>query len=199
VSSAVTRIKSSRRASAIAVALVIVLVGAAAWIAVVSPKRSHASALKGDVATAQGQLATARQQAVVANKAAAAAALEAMPSDADEPGLLDQLQTLGKKTGVTVATVTPNAGTTITTAVPLSVTVDGTYFQISSFLNKLRTQVRVGKGGRIVATGRLFDVQSVNIAAGTGSGKLTAAIAVNASLYAASVPAAAPATAGATS
>jgi Tfp pilus assembly protein PilO len=199
VSSAVNRIKSSRRASAIAVAVAVVLVAAAAWFAIVSPKRSHASALKSDVAAAQGQLATAQQQAVVANKAAAAAALEAMPSDADEPGLLDQLQSLGKKTGVTVATVTPNTGTATTTAVPLSVTVDGTYFQISSFLNKLRTQVRVGKGGRIVATGRLFDVQSVNIGASTGSGKLAATIAVNASLYAASVPAAAPATTGAPS
>jgi Tfp pilus assembly protein PilO len=196
VNSAVNRIRSSRRASAVTIALVIVLVAAAAWVAVVSPKRSHASALKSDVANAQGQLVTAQQQAVVANKAAAAAALEAMPSDADEPGLLDQLQALGKKTKVTVATVTPNTGTTTTTAVPLSVTVNGTYFQISNFLNKLRTQVRVGKGGRIVATGRLFDVQSVNLAPGTGAGKLAATITVNASVYGTPAPAVTPTTTG---
>lgn len=191
MSSVVTRIKGSRKASAITVALAIVLVAAAAWMAVVSPKRSHASALKGDIANAQSQLATAQQEAAVANKAAAAAALEAMPSDADEPGLLNQLQTLGKHTNVTVATVTPTTSTT-TGAVPLSITVDGTYFHISNFLNKLRTQVRVGKGGRIVATGRLFDVQMLSIAPGTSAGQLAATITVNASVYGAPAPAVTP-------
>lgn len=199
MNSAVNRIKSSRRASAITVALLIVLVAVAAWFAVVSPKRSHASALKSDIATAQGQLVTAQQTAAVANKAAAAAALKAMPGDADEPGILDGLQALGKRTGVTIATVSPSTATTTTSGVPLSLTVDGTYFQISKFLNELRTQVRVGKGGRVVATGRLFDVQSVSLTPGAAGGKLTATIAATAFVYAAAAPAAAPAPAGSTS
>ena len=92
----ISRIKSSRRASAIAVALLIVLVAAAAWVGVVSPKRSNVTKLKGQVVAAQTQLATATQAAAVANKAAEAAALKAMPADADEPGILDQLNSLGK-------------------------------------------------------------------------------------------------------
>lgn len=190
----ISRVKSSRRASAIAVALLIVLVAAAAWVGVISPKRSHVSQLKSDVVAAQAQLATATQAAAVANKATEAAALRAMPGDADQPGILDQLNALGKRTGVMVASVSPNLTTTTTTALPLSITVDGKYFQISNFLHKLRTQVRVGKGGHVVATGRLFDVQSVSVAQGNTTGQLAATIAVNASLYS-STPAVTPTTA----
>jgi Tfp pilus assembly protein PilO len=184
VSSLTTRIKSSRRASAITVALVIVLVAVAAWFGVIS----HVSQLKTDVAAAQSQLATATQAAAVANKAAAAASLRAMPGVSDQPGILDQLNALGKQSNVMIATVTPNLTNATTTAVPLSVTVDGTYFQIRTFLNKLRNQVRVGKGGRIVATGRLYDVQSVSIAPGNSTGQLAATIAVNAGIYSVPTP-----------
>ena len=188
----VTKIKASRRASATAVALGILLFGAALWFGVVSPKRSHASELKTDVANAQTQLATATNQAAAANKAAAAAAAEAMPSGQDEPGILDQLNRLGKSTHVMVATVTPNGTTTATNAVALSVIVNGNYFQIRNFLSKLRKQVRVGEGGRVVATGRLFDVQSVSIAQGVSPGQLSATITVNASVFVPTPPPLAP-------
>jgi Tfp pilus assembly protein PilO len=188
VNSLVSRIKSSRRASAVAVALLIVLVAAAAWVAVVSPKRANVTKLKGQVVAAQAQLATATQAANVANKAAEAAALRAMPADPDQPGILDQLNSLGKRTGVLVATVTPNMTAVTPNTVGLSVTVDGKYFQIANFLNKLRTQVRVGSGGRVVSSGRLFDVQSVNIAQGNATGQLAATITVNASVYDAAAP-----------
>ncbi len=192
----VSRIKSSRRASAVVVGLVILLLALAAWFGLVAPKRTHASQLKTDIATAQTQLATATQAAAVANRAATVAAERAMPSVADQPGILDQLNQLGKKTGVVIATVSPNAGstTTSTNVVPLSVTVDGSYFQIRNFLNKLRTQVRVGKNNKIAASGRLFDVQSVTIATGSSSGKLSATVLVNASTYVPSAPAPSPTT-----
>jgi Pilus assembly protein, PilO len=193
VNSLVSRVKSSRRASAVLVALLILLVAAAAWVGVVSPKQSNVTKLKGEVTAAQTQLATATQAAAVANKAAEAAAVKAMPADADEPGILDQLNALGKRTGVLVASVAPNTSTVTPSMVGLTVVVDGKYFQIANFLNKLRTQVRVGKGGRVVANGRLFDVQSVNIAQGNATGALAATIGVNASLYSAAAPATPPA------
>jgi Tfp pilus assembly protein PilO len=197
VNALVSRVTSSRRSSAITAGLVIVLVAAAAWFGVVSPKRSHASQLKNEIAAAQVQLATARQTAAVANKAATAAALEALPDAPDQPGILDQLNRIGKSSGVVVATVTPSPALT-PTSVPLSVTVDGNYFQIRNFLKKLHAQVRVGNGGRIVATGRLFDVQNVAIAQGTAANQLAATIALNASVYAPPVPAAATAATTAT-
>ena len=181
----VTRIRSSRRSSALTVGAFIVLVAVVAWLGVVSPKRSHASKLKSDVTTAQTDLATATQRAAAANKQAAEAALTALPGDSDQPGILDNLNALGKKSGVTIATVTPNLTTVTANAVSLSVIVNGKYFQVLNFLHKLRTQVRVGQSGHVVATGRLFDVQSVSMAEGTGTapGQLAATIMVNASIY----------------
>ena len=191
----VTRIRSSRRSSALAVGALIVVVAAAAWFGVVSPKRSHASKLKGDVTTAQADLATATHAAAAANKQAAEAALTALPGNSDQPGILDNLNSLGKKSGVTVATVTPDLTTVTPNAVSLSVIVNGKYFQIANFLHTLRTQVRVGRGGHVVASGRLFDVQSVQLAQGAATmtpGQLAATITVNASIFT-------PVTAGTTS
>ena len=183
----VSRVTSSRRSSAITAALVILLVAAAAWFGVISPKRSHASQLKNEVVAAQAQLATAAQTAAVANKAATAAAVEAMPDAPDQPGILDQLNRIGKSSHVVIATVTPSPATT-PTSVALSVIVDGNYFQIRDFLKKLHAQVRVGNGGRIVATGRLFDVQTVNIAQGTSANQLAATVGLTASIYAPTAP-----------
>jgi len=187
VTALVTRIRSSRRSSALAVGALIVVVAAAAWLGVVSPKRSHASKLKSDVTTAQTDLATATHTAAAANKEAAEAALTALPGDSDQPGILDNLNALGKKSGVTIATVTPNLSTVTANAVGLSIIVNGKYFQIANFLHRLRTQVRVGDGGHVVATGRLFDVQSVQLAPGTATttpGQLAATIIANASIFA---------------
>lgn len=185
----ITRVRSSRRSSALTVAGLIVLVAAAGWFALIAPKRSDASKLKTDVATAQANLATATQEAAAANRNAAAAALRALPGESDQPGILDNLNALGKHSGVTVASITPNLTTATPNAVALTLIVDGKYFQVVKFLNKLRTQVRVGKGGNVVASGRLFDVQSVNIAQGTLPGQLAATIMLNASIYVVSTPA----------
>jgi hypothetical protein len=195
---AVARIKSSRRASSITVALLIVLVAAGAWFAVIAPKRSDASKVKNQVADAQTQLATATQEAASANKAAAAAAEKALPADPDQPGILDQLNRIGKNAGVVVATVAPNTSTLTPNAVSLNVTVNGSYFQIESFLKKLRNQVHVKNNGHVEATGRLYDVQSVNISTTGSSSQLSAVLAVSAGVYAPPAPApVAPTTASA--
>jgi Tfp pilus assembly protein PilO len=191
VNGIVSRVRGSRRTSAIVVGVLILLVAAAAWLGVVSPKRSHVSQLKSDVAAAQAQLASATQVAAVANRKAAAAATLAAPNEPDQPGILDQLNQLGHKTGVEIATVAPTTSSTALNVVPLSITVDGTYFQIRNFLNKLRQQVQVGKNGRIVATGRLYDVQSLNISMGSTSGQLAATVTVNASTFSPTTPTAA--------
>ncbi len=70
---------------------------------------------------------------------------------------------------VVVTTVTPALTTTTPGALSLSVTVTGSYFHVRDFLHNLRTQVRFGKDGRVLANGRLYDVQSVNIQQGSGA------------------------------
>jgi Tfp pilus assembly protein PilO len=185
----INRIRSSRRASALTVALVIALLAAAAWFAVVAPKRNDAAKLKSDVADAQVKLAEATQSSAKMKRETAAATLRALPSDADQPGLLDQLNTLGKKSKVVVTTVTPALTTTTPGALSLSITVTGSYFHVRDFLHNLRSQVRFGKNGRVVANGRLFDVQSVNLQQSSGASTLTAQLALTAGIFAPPAPA----------
>jgi Tfp pilus assembly protein PilO len=185
---AVARIKSSRRASAITVAVLIALVAAAAWFLVVAPKQSDASKVKDQVADASTQLATATQEAASANKAAAAAAEKALPADPDQPGILDQLNRIGKNSGVVVTTVAPNTSALVPSVVSLNVTVAGNYFQIESFLKKLRNQVQVKKNGHVEATGRLYDVQSVNVSTSGSSNQLSAVMSLTAGVYAPPAP-----------
>lgn len=185
----INRIRSSRRASALTVALVIVLLAAAAWFGVVAPKRNDAAQLKSAVADAQVQLEQATRSSAKMKRETAAAALRALPADSDQPGLLDQLNALGKKSKVVVTTVTPALSSTTPGELQLSLTVTGSYFHVREFLHNLRSQVRVGKDGRVLARGRLFDVQSVNLQQSSGASALTAQLAVTAGIFAPPAPA----------
>jgi Tfp pilus assembly protein PilO len=187
VNALVARIRSSRRASTAVVAGAVVVLALVAWVVVVSPKRADASRTTTQIAATQGQLQLARQQAATVRrtKALAAAVQRALPQNADEPGILDNLQAAGKHTGVLVSGVTPTATATLANAVALTVNVQGSYFQIRDFLHRLRTQVNVKSGGKVTAAGRLFDVTGVNIQQPSqGSTALTAVLTVNAYLYA---------------
>ncbi len=188
----VTRIRGSRRASTGVVVGIIVLVGIVAWVAVVSPTRSDASQATSEVAAAQSQLAIATQQAATARrtKALTAAVQRALPQGTDEPGILDDLQAAARNTGVIVSAVTPNATATATNSVALTVSVEGRYFQIRDFLHRLRTQVKVKNGGKVTASGRLFDITGVNIQQPTaGSSTLTATLNANAYIFGTAAPA----------
>lgn len=185
----INRIRSSRRASALTAVLVIALLAAAAWFAVVAPKRNDAATLKNQVVDAQVKLMQATQSSAKMKRQTAAAALRALPADADQPGLLDQLNALGKKSKVVVTTVTPALTSATPGALQLSVTVTGSYFHVRDFLNNLRTQVRVAKNGGVFATGRLFDVQSVNLQQSSGVSGLTAQLALTAGIFAPPAPA----------
>jgi len=183
VNALATRIRNSRRASVAVVVGTVVVLTAFVWMVVVSPKRSDASRLTDEVSSTQSQLAIATQQAATARrtKAIAEAVQTALPGTADEPGILDGLNAVGAQTGVVVSAVSPNQAVTATNAVALNVTVEGKYFQIRDFLHRLRTQVKLRQKGVIKATGRLFDVTSVQIQQPTpGSSTLTATLAVNA-------------------
>jgi len=185
----IKRIRSSRRASALTAAFVIALLAAAVWFGVIAPKRNDAAKLKQDVAAAQLKLVQATQSSAKMKRETAAAALRALPADSDQPGLLDQLNALGKQSKVVVTTVTPTLTSVTPGALQLSVTVTGPYFHVRDFLHNLRNAVRVGKDGRVMASGRLFDVQSVNLQQAAGQGALTAQLAMTAGIYAPPVPA----------
>jgi Tfp pilus assembly protein PilO len=143
------------------------LLTAAVWLLVISPKRSEAADLRTKLAAAEDKLGTQRsQQPVVAGVTVAEVrALErALPDGAQTAGLVRNLDRLARRAGVTLDTVTPQAeiaGAGYKT-IPLAVVVDGNFFGIRRFLRLLRSEVRV-RGGKVHGSGRLYDVQAIDV------------------------------------
>ena len=90
---------------------------------------------------------------------------KAMPSSGDQPGLVLELESLADSAGVKLGSITPrdpvvNPGGP--TSVPVVVTAEGSYRQLTRFVRHARELVRV-RGGKVRATGRLFTVQTVEL------------------------------------
>ena len=157
----------------LAIAIGGVLVYALAlWFLVVTPKRSEASTLSDDVIAAElrladAQLETRRPQTGGATRVADVLRLaKAMPSSADQAGLVLELDRLAHRTGVTLGSITPSEpalGAGGATTIPVVVTVSGSYRQITRFLTGTRDLVKV-RGGAVRARGRLFTMQAIELA-----------------------------------
>ena len=177
-------------ARTIAVALLglTVLVLGAGWFVVVSPKRSEASKLGATVTSKQSELTAAQHVEHASTSVHAASsrlAGEALPDKLLMPDIVDQLNSLAARSGVVLDTVTLTAtpGTGYE-AVPLSVVVDGHYFAVERFLNLMRNQVRLASG-KLQASGRLFDVQGVQLQQTEPAPMITATVSARAFYYSA--------------
>jgi Tfp pilus assembly protein PilO len=157
----------------VAIALGAVLVYAALlWFVLVAPKRSEASSVSEDVIAAQLELADARLNARRPSRQKAGTTVsdvlrlaKAMPSSADQAGLVLELDRLARSANVTVGSIVPQdavVGSGGATTIPVVVTATGSYRQITRFLRHMRALVNV-RGGAVRATGRLLTMQSVEL------------------------------------
>ena len=169
-------------------ALVVVIAGAG-WFAVVSPKRSEASKLDSAIQAKQTQLAAEAHPTTTSSGPAsvpAGALIKALPDAPGMPDIVDQLNSLAVRAGVTLDTVTPSAAVAATgyESIPLNVVVDGQYFGVEKFLQLVRNQVQVGKHDHLLAAGRLFDVQVVQLQQTEPAPTVTATLTLDAFYYA---------------
>ena len=177
------------RATALVLVGVAVVLGAAGWFLLVSPKRSQASKLAATIQTKQSQVSTGtHQSSTVAGTAPAKALGEALPDAAGMPDVVDQLNALASRSGVALDTITPQAEVPGTgfEAIPVTVVVDGRYFAIEKFLQLVRKQVQIDKS-RLVAKGRLFDVQGVQLQQTEPAPSVTATLSLRTFYYEAGV------------
>ncbi len=165
----------------------------ALWMLVISPKRSEVTAVADDVIAAELKLAGAqldakRPQAAAGTQVSDVLRLaKAMPSSADQPGLVLELDRLARSTGVRLGSITPRdpaLGAGGATTIPVVVTAEGSYREITRFLQRTRGLVKF-RGGEIRATGRLFTLQAVELSESNASGfpLLDATITLNAFVY----------------
>ena len=179
----------SPRAIAVVLLAVAVVLGAAGWFLLVSPKRSQASKLAATIATKQSQVSTEMRQASATAQPAQTESLgKALPDVPLMPDVVDQLNALANRSGVVLDTMTPQAPVPGTgfEAIPLSVVVDGRYFAVEKFLRLVREQVQLDNSN-LDAHGRLFDVQGVQLQQTEPAPSVTATLSLRTFYYAAGV------------
>ena len=186
----------------IVAALAAAAVAAAAligWFGLVSPQRSKAAELDSRIAAAKTQLvvlkgSTQSRSGASTGRTSALVLARAMPRGVAMPTVLRQLLNAARQADVRLDSLTPQAATAQSgySTVPMDVVVTGRYFAVQRFLKHLRTQAGFS-GLRAHASGRLFSVDSVSLAAGEDQlPQLAATIHLNVFTYDGSAGAAAP-------
>jgi hypothetical protein len=169
------------------------------WFGFVSPQRSKAAELDSRIADAKTQLVVLKASGPSSSGSptAGASALvlaRAMPPSVAMSTVLRQLLRAAHHADVRLDSVTPQAPTVQSgySTVPMDVAVTGRYVTVQRFLKELRTQAGFS-GPRVHASGRLFSVDSVSLAAGEDQlPQLAATIHLNVFTYNGSAAAAAP-------
>ena len=161
----------------VGVLLLAVVVG---YFAVIAPKRSDAASLKQQTAAVQAEIArnssSAFTQALPAVRSANVFSLtQAMPTKLDTPGVIITLNSMAKASGISFDSIQQSAGSgasPVATATPdpfaaqpIQVQFTGSYYNLLTFLQRMRNLVRV-ENGRLYTAGRLFDVTNVSLAEG---------------------------------
>jgi Tfp pilus assembly protein PilO len=160
----------------------LVLVAVLGYFVIIAPKRSTASGLKKQTAEVQAQINRNRSsgfsQALPAVRAAKVFRIaKAMPNQVEMPNVILQLSQLAGASGITFDQVTPTPTDSTSTAAvptagssdpfaaqPIQVSFTGTFYNLVSFLQRVRNLVRV-ENGKLQASGRLFDVSDVEFCA----------------------------------
>jgi type IV pilus assembly protein PilO len=190
------------------VILGVVVVGVIGYFGLISPQGKKLHGIQADQNAAEAALAAYHQKVSVARSAPKIQVADiyrlakAMPNKTDMPDVLLELSQLARDTGIRFDSITPQAAVPIGsyTVLPISVTFNGTFYDLADLLYRLRSLVNV-HGGRLDATGRLFTVDSLSF--GEGPAKfpnIQATLVIDAFVYAgAAAPAAGTSTPTSTS
>jgi Tfp pilus assembly protein PilO len=141
----------------------------AGYFLLISPQRGKAADLKKETAATEEQIQQYRTLAAQARATPPIRVAElfrltkAMPDEVDMAGVLLELSRVARDTGIEFASITPQgpAAASGYTTIPITLEFDGNYYELSDFLFRLRSLVRV-QAGRLDAQGRLFVVESIS-------------------------------------
>lgn len=183
--------KLDTRALSVIAGVCILLLGAAGYFLVVSPKKGEANRLDEQIATTNVELVAALAASKAQGDMQPIAVADifrlatAMPSSPDMPGILLELSRIAEETGISFKSISPQSALPVGAyqSVPIDVTFDGSFYALSDFLFRLRTLVSVRRG-ELHAAGRLFSVDSVDFAEGeAGFPMLAASLKLQAYVY----------------
>jgi Tfp pilus assembly protein PilO len=182
----------------------LLILAAVGYFLLIKPKQSEASKISDEIATLDTQIEVTRAAQRQPEKGDPSAikiadlfkVTQAMPDDDDMPGIILELNDVAAASGVEFVAIAPQGGSVRSgySALPINLTFEGNYFDLTDFLFRLRNLVRV-RDGELGADGRLFNLESLAMEEGPGGfPEITAALTVTAYVYSTTPPAAAPTT-----
>lgn len=183
------------------IAPALLMVAAVGYFLLVKPKQDASGRLDEQIAELQLQVDAAlaarhepgrAAKAEVTIRAADVFRLtKAMPNGDDMPGIMLELNGVASATGVEFLSITPAAPVPQTgyTSVPINLTFEGSFYDLTDFLFRLRNLVVV-RDGELLAQGRLFTLTSLDLhEAEGGFPEIQAALTVTAYVYSPAPPA----------
>jgi Tfp pilus assembly protein PilO len=169
--------------------MIFISVCAVGYFALISPERSQASQLSGQIASVQTELTVAEGASAKPLPFRASDLFrlaKAMPSANDMPGIVIELRNLAAQSSVALTAVRPAPPMPLAlgySALPVAVTVAGTYTAVSRFMGLIRRDVRLSGTAPLEVGGRLFDADSIQLQAAAKGDSLTATLALDAFVY----------------
>ena len=173
------------------IGIAILMVAAVAYMVVIRPKRAEAGHLDEQIAELQTKVTAARlaarpQRADSSIKVADVFEVsKAMPDNPDMPGIILDLNSVAEATGIKFLSIQPAAPSPKTgySAIEITLTFEGNYFDLTDFLFRLRNLVTV-RDGRLASSGRLFTLDSLSMKQGkNGFPDINAGLTVSAYVY----------------
>lgn len=175
------------------IAPALLIVAAVAFFLLVKPKMDESSKLDEEIAEFQSKVdvALAAQQRAAAGEAIKVADLfrltKAMPDTTDISSVILELNAVATATGVDFISIAPQAPVAREggfLASPIKLTFEGSYYDLTDFLFRLRNLVIV-RDGELESAGRLFTLDALDLHEGSvGFPQVQAAITVSAYSYA---------------
>jgi hypothetical protein len=182
-------------------ALLALVVAGAGFLLMVQPQRSKARSVGKQIAAAQAQLESLHSGSGPPPAIRAADLFRlahAMPGVDDMAGVVLDLSQLAANSKLKLVSIRPSPRVALadgSSALPISVTVDGNWKGLSAFLKTVRRRVELAGRNSLAVTGRLYDIDNVQVQSAPTPNELEAVLTMDAFDYGA--PPSPTATAGA--
>jgi Tfp pilus assembly protein PilO len=156
--------------------IALAIVVAVAWFGLIGPKQGHSAALDGEIADYQSKITIASRPKPDPTTGPPVVQIEvadlfrltkAMPDRDDMPGMLIELNSIAVSSGVRFLSIQPADAVTHGAyySVPVTVTFEGNYYDLTDFLFRLRNLVSV-RDGELEANGRFYTLDAMQFAEG---------------------------------
>jgi Tfp pilus assembly protein PilO len=171
-------------------AVALVIATAALWFLVVGPKQARGGELSDSIADYETKIVLAQQPKVEPTVVKIDVAdvfrlAKALPDSEDMAGVMLELNAVATASGINFVSISPGPSVARTSyyAVPVTLTLEGNYYDLTDFLFRLRSLVSV-RDGVLEANGRLYTLDTVEIhESGDGFPQVEAVLVISAYTY----------------